>query len=1796
MSQTSSSAEQLRICFDEQWLAGLDWKPLDQLGGLSRSRVYDSHAARHWLVVSAGPQASQFEVAGLDHEYALAERLDPMWAVLPVARQSCAKGTLLVLDDQCATPLSMVATPLGVSRFLQIARACTKALGALHAAGLVHRNLSPEQLMLRSDGSVRMTGFAYALASDGGGQGVALEAAQLAYLPVDKAGTQSADWYALGVCFFQWLTGRHPFEAKDAVEWQHRHAAVAAPPPSTFRPGLPAYLDDLVLWMLGKQSTTRPQEAKQVESSLMQCLLAWREGPALYRGGSRPFRLFGRERELASLQQARQRLLQGRGGVMLLYGEAGIGKTALVRSMCQQNDDTPVIFSSAKCQMPRRGQPYEALNEVFAGLCTRLLAEPDARQQRWRQLLHEQVGEHGAHVGRLIPALAPLLVDYSAEGALPPGEARRYLHGILQRLLLAVADEQLPLMLFVDDVQWIDADSSALLAELPRRAFSNLLLIFASRPQPSAAPARDLLQAFQALGDCYQTLNLQALETDRLSELLEGDQKQLGIIQQLPPGQRVSPLYLQQLAALWAEGGEMLSASASLDVRGLLAGRLRLLPRDTRELLEVLALMGDQIALSELLIASAQPQARVQSALSPALHAELILEQGESLVFAHDSVPEALRAALSAERVMLLQARLGENLVAGLEANATGLKLSRVATHLLRVTPTVLTVEQRVSYADLLVQAAGLAIDAAAGEPALAFLRQAEVLIKGLVEPKRKGQIDLQITRGLIINADYLGAERHIRRCLTNLDPATQHNELQRLGVETLCLQGRYGEATELAKLALAELGVDFQITPSLAQAEAAWQALLEDLGDHTPAHFLSLAPAADETALSVMELLAVLMIPGSFIQPNILLLANCQIVRLTLQHGLSSSSVQALAWLGVAAAERFECYQLGFSFATVARELVERPEYASGRMSVLLALDQVSVWSKSLPFALDCAEQAFRASISKGAPSFACYASNHIVSDLLVLGAPIERMLQQIDTGLAMAHNLEFIDAQSRLHIQARYIRRLAGDTNSAWQIPDASTLQVRVEASEMMQLHFWWWLFEGLLAFLEGCFVEAEAYLQRAWRLTWSAPVHIHQVDLALFSVLNRAALQSQTGQSQDYAEPLRLLRNWAQLNPRYFQDRLALAEAEVARVAGDSMSAMRLYEQAIRYADAVGAVHIKGLAHELAARSHEELELFGSARDHLRKAHAAWRRWGAHSLAEQMEEAHAFLSEGSAPTCVPETRAEQLDRLSITRACQALSREIEPQALIEALLANAAMYAGANYVALLLVEDAEQRVTAYGQSYSGGVQVRWQPNEPTGELLPLLLVREMVQRRAPILVDGGYALRRYTDDPYLRQMDEGSVLCLPLIRQSEIVGALYLENRLASGIIDPTRIDLLTLLAAQAAISLSHVRLYADLVAENKRRSESESNLRSSQALLALGQEISRYGTFIWRWRSESSFWSAQLLADLGLVAPDNATYLLQPEALVHDDDRERFSLALNRALESNCGMRQEFRCRSPEAAPCYLELLLEPTDGETYIGVLSDISARRSTEAELHAARSELERTERVALLGELSASISHEINQPLAAILSNAAASVRWLDRAEPSVQEALEGLRDILSECSRAAEIVRATRALARKEPTQREPVELSQLIRQVLLLCKAELEDLHVEVLLSVREPLLVLGDSVQLQQVLSNLIQNACDAMRTLPARHRTLKLSGTCVAGEALVVVEDSGVGVPVELHEQVFQALFSTKSTGMGMGLAISRSIISSHAGVLMTTSGRNGESLFFFTLPHLQGSSALLQNV
>ncbi|PZE11774.1 hypothetical protein DMX10_19020 [Pseudomonas sp. 57B-090624] len=1815
------------LAFDEERVARARWERIDEHDGLTRWRLHDATSQRRWLLVGAGPRACAREQARLDREYAMAPCLDAAWAVPPLALLTTPRGPALLLDDQDGRPLSgLIMGALSVERFLRVAVAAASALAQAHRRGLVHRDIRPENLFLGSDGEIRLTGFAFAVLGEGCPDAPLHSTdSSLAYLAPERAGrpgapgSQRGDLYALGVTFYRLLTGHLPFNASDPVQWLHMHVAVPAPAIARWRPGLPAALEELVAWLLHKQPEKRPESALALEAELRRFLNEWRELGSIGRSdaqrdsspGRRPSApLVGREAELQTLHAAVRRLQRGCGGALLIEGEPGIGKTTLVRHLWRNLPADTLLFANGKCEQARHNLPYAVLASALSSLFARLVGESPEDVKRWGRRLRDAVGEHGDLAARVVPELEWLTGPLGSAGAPPVSEARRHLHGTLQRLLGLIARAEHPLILFLDDVQWIDPESLSFLEELGPTLFDHLLLIAAYRDEPLGEASRlpAFIERCRALGARTLELRLHPLAASEIATLLSSEldlhpaERSLlaGRLSQRGNG---NPLYVSQAIAVLRESSERPEAPPALfdDVAAMMRSRLERLPERTRRALGRLALLGNHTPPEALALVSGTDVPQLFNLLRPAFKAGLVGEYQDGLAFTHDAVWESARAQLPEATRQAMHLAFAQALLDALPAAALPEAVFRVATQVLAIGGETLDASRRLDFIELLMHAARLAKASAAASTALAYLHHAAELLRMQV-PHHESlgrAVELLYAQCLILSADYTAAEACIGVLLAKADGHTERCELHRLKCEISCLRGDYAGAVHTAIDGLASLGFALPRDPGGEETEQAWRAVERALSAQSPAILERLPRVREPQLLATLELLASIVIPGSFIHPNLMLLSTCRLLELSLQHGMSAAAVHALAWLGVSIAQRHDACREGFELTALARRLADQEGYASARISTLVALDQVSAWTRPLPFALECAETAYRQSLAQGTPSFACYANTHVVSDLLVLGAPIERMLRQIDSGLELARNLEFVDAQTILYTQALYIRRLAGEVGTPIPIPAPEAIAERVAQSSMGPLHFWWQLFEGLFHFLEGAFERAAGHLDRAWALTWAAPVHIHQIDLALFTVLNRAALQSSSGIAQDFEQPLGRLRLWAGTNPRYFADRLALAEAEVLRIGGHDMAALQHYEDAIAKATQCGAIHIRGLAHELEARHLAALGLAFGAQTHLRLARDAWRRWGAKKLADQLEAQHAFLREQPAvpPPGAVLPGAQQLDMVAITRACQALSREIEPDALIKTLLANTAMHAGATYAALLLADAGALRVEASGLADASGIDIRLRANPTATDAAPLSLVAHVMRHRESLVLDGTEALRRFEDDPYLLRLECASVACVPLLKQNETIGVLYLENTLTPGAFEPARVDVLELLAAQAAISLSNARLYTDLLAENRRRRLGEDTLRRTQALMAIGQAVSRYSTFVWRPAEEPSPWTRRLVAELGLPLPGGGDPLHDPALLVHPDDRLRFHTTLAHAVEQHEAFRLEFRTLELDGGPRYLELAGEPDDGaETFIGVISDITERRRTETDLRTARSELERTAQATVLGELAASIAHEINQPLASILSNAGASIRWLERAHPQIDDALEGIRDILAEGQRAAGIVTAVRALARQAPPDHAPVQVDEVIRSVLAITQADIHDKHVSVTLALAHDARARGDAVQLQQVMHNLITNAVEAMQSLPPGARRLTIGSQRVGGEILVTVEDTGPGIAAEDQARVFQAFYSTKASGMGMGLAICSSIVAAHGGTLRATQGRHGESLFFFTLPALGEAEGRIQDV
>ncbi|MFM0226978.1 ATP-binding protein [Paraburkholderia dipogonis] len=369
----------------------------------------------------------------------------------------------------------------------------------------------------------------------------------------------------------------------------------------------------------------------------------------------------------------------------------------------------------------------------------------------------------------------------------------------------------------------------------------------------------------------------------------------------------------------------------------------------------------------------------------------------------------------------------------------------------------------------------------------------------------------------------------------------------------------------------------------------------------------------------------------------------------------------------------------------------------------------------------------------------------------------------------------------------------------------------------------------------------------------------------------------------------------------------------------------------------------------------------------------------------------------------------------------------------------------------------------------------------------------------------------------------------------------------------------------------------------------RRQAEELVRKSQAqYLAEAQQLSRTGSFGWNVATGELFWSEEAFR-IFENDPARAPTLETVRERLHPEDVHIFERMLGQMSDAAEDFDVEHRLLFPDGRIKHLHVVAHASDAvgdnRQFFGAVMDVTDARETEMQLRQTQSELARASRISALGELSASIAHEVGQPLAAIITSGEACLRWLRRDPPNMEEIEACVNEMTSEGTRAAEIVQRVRRLMKGAPPEHAPIEVNELLSEVVALTKGEMEshgcclELHFA-----PELPRVSGDRVQLQQVLINIIINGLQSMATLPGKHRLTVSSSTDPDGDIVLSVRDSGPGISEENLTRLFDAFFTTRSTGMGMGLAICTSIVEAHGGGISASNNPEGGATFRVTLP------------
>jgi PAS domain S-box-containing protein len=1743
--------------------------------------------------------------------------------------------TILVLEDHGGEPLERrLGSPMEMAQFLRLAISSTKALRRLHERGLIHKDIKPANLMVDSAGEVRLTGFGHASRLPRERLAPAPPetiSGTLAYMAPEQTGRMNrsidarSDLYSLGVTLYQMLTGSLPFSGTDPMEWIHCHIARHPTPPHERVNTVSATVAAVVLKLLAKNAEDRYQTAAGVEADLQRCRSEWethgRIEPFPLAAADTPDRLlipeklYGREAEIDNLCAAFDRVVaDGTTEIVLISGYAGIGKSSVVNELHKALVPPRGFFASGKFDQYKRDIPYATLAQALQSLVHQLLNKNDEEISGWRRLLLKAVGSNGQLMIHLVPKLALIIGEQPAVPALPPQEDQNRFQRVFRRFLAVFARPEHPLALFLDDLQWLDTATLEMLEHLAtHREVKHLLLVGAYRDNEAGPfhPLRRTLETIHGTGGKVQEIMLAPLRSEAIKQMVADSLRCHQVIAQ-PLAELIhqktegNPLFaIQFLMALDEDGllrfdrdsaswtwdiSRIQAKNFSANIVDLMAVKLSRLSDSTRNALGQLACLGNVAQIASLSAIHGDSEEKIHAALWEAVVAGLIFKADGVYKFVHDRVHEAAYALIPRSERAAAHLQIGRVLAAGTAPEALEEVIFDVVNHFNRGLALITAQDERERVAGLNIMAGKRAKSSTAYASARNYLVQATALFAPDAWSLRYEEtFELYL---LLSECEYLAGNFDAADALFDLILAGACSDLDSAKVHSLRIKlyqvaGKYDKGLAVALSALRTFGVGFADNDRDIQAamEAQLRCVPINLAGRPIGDLLEAPVATDPGKRTIIDLL-VDMAPCAYIaRPSLFPLVALEAVNRSMRDGNTDQSSYAYAVFAVMLVSLTGDIGSAYQFSEMSLRLNER--FGDPRLrGTLLHLhgDHVNFWRRHFATGLPILEQAFAACLEVGDHVYAGFLAFETVWQLVEKGDTLWDVLSSATRYAAFAQQSRNAAVFETIRMEQQFVASLQGRTKGPLSFDDdvfdeAASLALIVKAAFGCGIVFYH-VMKQMLALIDGQYQEAleaatlaEPVLGAAMAMPIEASYHFcHALTLTALYPSVSAVQQEQYRRVLE--DKLKKFRLWAENCPENYRNRYALVSAEIARIEQRDRDAMGLYEEAIRSAHESGFVQNEAIASELAGRFYLALGLETNGRAHLRNARACFASWGADCKVRQLESRYPELAATGehSRTGAMESAIQKLDVTTIFKASQAVSSEIELPKLVERLLTVAIENAGADQGLLVLLQKENYHVEAAAEVSGDKIVVR-QASSSSRDI-PDSLIRYVIRTQESVILGDARRPNPFVEDEYFVRRRPRSVFCLPLVRQKALSGVLYLENTLTADVFTAERTAMLGLLASQIAISLENTRLYSDL--------------REREAKIRRLVDANIIGILIFDLDGHISEANDAFLRMVGYDREDLAsrrlswTNLTPPEWLDRDEREWVPALTMTGTLHP---FEKEYFRKDGSRVPVLVGAATFEDGGNQGVAFVLDLTERKRGERAMREVQAELAHANRVATMGQLTASIAHEVNQPIGALITNAQTARRWLSAQPPNYDEVDKTLVRIVNDGLRASEVIKGIRALIKKAPPQNERLDINEAILEVLELTRGEALKGSVSIHMDLADGMPPIeGDRVQLQQVILNLIMNGIEAMVIADDNPRELLVRSGHDPDGVLVEVQDTGPGLMSVTSDRVFEAFYTTKSNGLGLGLSVCRSIIEAHSGRLWVSHNVPRGAIFHFAVP------------
>ncbi|MEM9091904.1 MAG: serine/threonine-protein kinase PknK [Cyanobacteria bacterium P01_F01_bin.53] len=1011
------------------------------------------------------------EIVRFRNQYAIAQNLPIEGIIRPLKLLPCGNGYGLVMEDFAGQSLAQYAQrqPLGVVAVLEIAIQLAEILHGLHQHCVIHKDIKPGNILIHSaSGQVKLGDFSIASRLPKETQSLQSPSrleGTLAYLAPEQTGRMNraidyrTDFYGLGVTLYELLTGQLPFLSTDPLALIHSHIAQRPPAVDQVNVAIPAMVSQVVAKLMAKNAENRYQSALGLKCDLETCLAQWESQGAIaeFELGTRDVgdrfviseKLYGREVAIHTLLAAFERVAQGQTELMLVAGESGIGKTAVVNEVHKPITRQQGYFIKGKFDQFNRDVPFSAFVQALRSLINQLLGEGDAALDLWRSQIMAAVGENGQVLIDVMPELVHIIGPQPIVPDLPSEAAQIRFHRLFCQFIQLFTTPAHPLVIFLDDLQWADSASLDLLKVLIGETAAGYLLLVGAYRDNEVFPAHPLMLTVDLIHqqgiplntltlrpltqlDIYQlvtdTLSCEWLLVTPLSDLVY--QKNKG-----------NPFFTTQfLQGLYDDGEITFDPDAGLwqcdlnsirqlvlldDVVPFLSARLRKLPQETQAVLRVAACLGNRFDLETLSVLCERSLDMIAQDLWQSLQVGLVSPESQTYKFfmgdeppqavtksvtlryrfLHDRVQQAAYALIAdedkpAHHLRIGQMLLGHRLLANRDEPSDKNDLFQALNNLNKGIALIEDSEQRLQLASLNLEAGQSAKVAMAYAEAVTYFEQGLALLLpdgwesqySLVVALYSELASVQFLRGEFgaVQAVSDSTTGHVREYADALP-------IYIAQISSELSQGNMAVGFELGRKVLDSLGVYIPAESGDAQIPQRLSHIRTEFKGKTLEDFLAPGPSEDAQFLGTQELLTLMLGFVYKVKPDLFPLVICEQVSLSLRYGNTPASASIYAAYGMLLCGSHD-FKVGFWAAEVALAIREAFPEKQFEMRVRnFIYSYIMPWKQLLRDSLTPLKQGFNLGWEVGDLEYTAYGVNHYVQFLYFSGGHLGTLNKQL-------------------------------------------------------------------------------------------------------------------------------------------------------------------------------------------------------------------------------------------------------------------------------------------------------------------------------------------------------------------------------------------------------------------------------------------------------------------------------------------------------------------------------------------------------------------------------------------------------------------------------------------------------------------------------------------------------------------------------------------------------------------------------------------------------------------------------